>query len=316
MVDVAARLRAGLNPAGAGRWACRKASDGRPVPGPVVPAGAGLGAALFLNSTHLETGRRVVAASLKVQVEPFADAWDLHDLLGGDVYATVAAHNSARFSWVSPAGALLPAGSGPSRGNVIDGGYFENFGAETLREVVAGALAALSGQEYKVRPIVLQISSDPALAVRDRARVDPADCDGAGEFLPFDGAHDLVSVAGWWNELLAPVGGVLSSRVARGILASKGLARYLGWGTVADPNVLDPVFVHLAMPEAKDGFAPPLGWVMTPETRATIDAYLDDKDNRAALDHVLAVLGGEDAGKSVTTASISAQHGAAAGTGR
>ena len=53
--------------------------------------------ALFLNSTHLETGRRVIAASLKVEVEPFTDAWDLHDLLGADVYATVAAHNSARF---------------------------------------------------------------------------------------------------------------------------------------------------------------------------------------------------------------------------
>jgi hypothetical protein len=267
--------------------------------------------ALLLNATHLETGRRVVASSLKVQVEPFADAWDLHDLLGADVYATVTAHNSARFSWVSPAGELRPTRES-SRGHVIDGGYFENFGAETLRDVVTGALAALAPSGRAVRPIVIQISSDPGMAVRDRARADRSDCDGRGEFLSFEDPRDLASVAGWWNELLAPVGGVLSSRAARGILASKDLARFLDCGFAADPNVLDPVFVHLAMPE--DGPAPPLGWVMTPETRANIEAYLDEKENRAALDHVLALLGG-GGGDGVATASATPEA-ATAGVSR
>ena len=192
-----------------------------------------------------------------------------------------------------PAGELVPANGAPSRGNVIDGGYFENFGAETLREVVAGALAALSAKGYKVRPIVIQISSDPGLAVRDRARVDPTQCDGAGEPLPFE-EHDRVSIAGWWNELLAPVGGVLAAELPVASSRARSCAHYLGCSFADNPNVLDPVFVHLAMPEAKDGAAPPLGWAMNLGTRATIDAYLNDRDNRAALDHVLAVLGGEE----------------------
>ena len=49
--------------------------------------------------------------------------------------ASTAAHNSARFTYVSPAGKLVSSRKGQNRGYVIDGGYFENYGALTALEL-------------------------------------------------------------------------------------------------------------------------------------------------------------------------------------
>lgn len=244
--------------------------------------------ALLLNSTHLETGRRVIASNLRIETEPFLDAWDLHDLLKADVYATVAAHNSARFSWISPAGELWGAGDA-FRGHVIDGGYFENYGAVTLRELVQGILNGSRLGGRAIRPVVIQISSDPELPARDRAISEKAPCDGRAAFMPFERAHDLRSATHLGNELLAPVGGVLSARSARGVLASKDLARFMGCIAESGADVVDPVFVHFAMPDRKP--YPALGWVMTEGTRAQIAGYLGTAENEQALATLREALG-------------------------
>ena len=74
--------------------------------------------------------------------------------------ASTAAHNSARFAYVSPAGDL-----GDSKGSMIDGGYFENYGALTALELAAAAGAALNPPKHKpkVKLVFLLISSDPDL---------------------------------------------------------------------------------------------------------------------------------------------------------
>jgi hypothetical protein len=238
---------------------------------------------LLLNATHLETGRRVIASNIKIETAPFLDAWDLHDLLGADVYATVAAHNSARFSWISPAGELW-ARDGRFKGDVIDGGYFENYGALALRELAQGLLDAAARQNLSLRLIVIQISSDPGLAQRDRT-IAP-DCNGTPGFLPFDAAHDLRSVSHLADELLAPVGGVLSARSARGVLASKDLSSALA--CVGEDGTTRPLFVHFAMPDTQP--YPPLGWVMTQSTRDQITKFLDAPENREAWTRVMTAL--------------------------
>ena len=60
---------------------------------------------LLLNSTHMESGKRVVASSIKLD-DKFTDAVDLLSLIGSDVRLSTAAGNSARFTYVSPAGTL------------------------------------------------------------------------------------------------------------------------------------------------------------------------------------------------------------------
>ncbi len=59
-----------------------------------------------------------------IERDVFIDSLDALHELGADVRASAAAHNSARFTYVSPAGDL-----GNGKGSVIDGGYFENSGA-------------------------------------------------------------------------------------------------------------------------------------------------------------------------------------------
>jgi hypothetical protein len=90
------------------------------------------------------------------------DSLDALNVLQSDVRAGTAAHNSARFTYVSPAGDLRHR-----NGAVIDGGYFENFGALTALELAHTAARELTGEPSseppKVQLVILMISSDPDL---------------------------------------------------------------------------------------------------------------------------------------------------------
>jgi hypothetical protein len=128
--------------------------------------------ALLFNATHQETGRRIITSHIKIERDVFLDSYDALQVLGSDMRLSTAAHNSARFTYVSPAGNLISA-TEPShnRGYVIDGGYFENYGAETALELARKAIDAIDPKhENKVKLVVLQISSDPSLK-QDRTLV-------------------------------------------------------------------------------------------------------------------------------------------------
>ena len=97
--------------------------DAWPSPAAGVPA-------LVLNGTHVQTGRRIVATPFSWTTADIPDAYDLLGILGADLPMKTAMHNSARFTYMSPAGRLrTPAAE--DRGHVVDGGYFENSGAAT-----------------------------------------------------------------------------------------------------------------------------------------------------------------------------------------
>ncbi len=228
---------------------------------------------LLFNATHEEQGKRIITSNVKVTEGPFTDAWDIHELLGGrDLPLSTAAHNSARFSWVSPAGTILGP-DGNSRGHVVDGGYFENYGAVTTLEIARAALLEVRNRKLLL-PIIIQISSDPELTPRDQPRGGESSCKTAGRVLPFDPKHDPKSVAGFYNDALAPLAGIYATRSARGIVASKELATWAECWAERELGV-KPVFIHLAMcSEAR----PPLGWVMTSTSRDGIDALLREDE--------------------------------------
>ena len=95
--------------------------------------------------------------------------------------ASTAAHNSARFTYVSPAGDL-----GNKNGSVIDGGYFENYGALSALELARAARVALKDEKPGVKLVILMISSDPGLeSSHTLVRINEAK----------DGGKCLVSVA-------------------------------------------------------------------------------------------------------------------------
>jgi len=190
---------------------------------------------LLLNATHEETGKRIITGHVKIERNVFIDSLDALDLLGDDVRASTAAHNSARFSYVSPAGDL-----GGDRGSVIDGGYFENYGALTALEIARAAsyeLNVVRNKSPKVRLVIVMISSDPGLQeahelVRINEGKRSGKClvsiaereDSSGQSANYLSTNRGEVENAWLNEFWAPFEGVMKVREAHGNRAAAELA--------------------------------------------------------------------------------------------
>ena len=190
---------------------------------------------LLLNATHEETGKRIITGHVKIERNVFIDSLDSLDVLGDDVRASTAAHNSARFSYVSPAGDL-----GGDRGSVIDGGYFENYGALTALEIARAAsyeLNVVRKESPKVKLVIVMISSDPGLQeahelVRIKEGKRSGKClvsiaereDSSGQSANYLSTNQGEVENAWLNEFWAPFEGVMKVREAHGNRAAAELA--------------------------------------------------------------------------------------------
>jgi len=165
---------------------------------------------------------------------------------------------------VSPAGHWKDA-EGNIRGRLVDGGYFENFGAEAIIDLLR-AIDWKSGDWQGIKPIVIAISSDPALEV------------------PFSRAPD-VQAGRFASELVSPVNALLAARTSHGIEALSRLEYEAG--------AAGGSFFHLRMcaPEGdssgKGRLNPPLGWSLSRVARDTIEAYLGEQCNGATINALL-----------------------------
>jgi hypothetical protein len=109
---------------------------------------------LIVQGASENGGRRVLTSGVRFGCDE-VDADDFLEAEGHDVAASTAILNGARFPWVSPAG-TFPArqcgAEGQVNDHVLDGGYFDNAGAETLREVVR-ALGAIRARAAEIDPL-------------------------------------------------------------------------------------------------------------------------------------------------------------------
>ena len=229
--------------------------------------------ALFLNSTHVETGRRYIAMNLRpdAAVGPtlgdadstFADAVDVIGLLTGDLRLSGAVHNSARFTFVSPPG-RLDKGDGVEYGHVVDGGYFENSGLATLHEI--DHLVRLRS----LRPIVVYLCNDPASCARDMTS-----------------DRSQVVRASTTNELLGPVRAVMRARDARGSMARAQMKEeagddFLQFSVCDELNVGETTGGAPAVASESERatrsrervVSPPLGWLLSRMARDWMDSSL------------------------------------------
>ena len=118
-----------------------------------------VGVPFFCSTRRMRSlGNRIITGHVLIERNVFIDSLDALHELGADVRASTAAHNSARFTYVSPAGDL-----GNNKGSVIDGGYFENYGALSALEIARTARVALKDEQPGVKLVILMISSDPGL---------------------------------------------------------------------------------------------------------------------------------------------------------
>ncbi|NKC14545.1 MAG: hypothetical protein GKR94_20895 [Gammaproteobacteria bacterium] len=268
---------------------------------------------LMLNATHEESGKLIVASNLKLGVPGCENAQTFPDLLdiyagdstrGGaplflvsDMPASTAAHNSARFSYVSPAGTLRTGG------HLIDGGYFGNYGAHALQELAEAVHYELSCQEgHAKRPIILvQISNDVNLADK---LLDPTPAGltfESTEVLHSESA-DSAQREAWLSqtgarannlflkEVLAPINGLLNVRESRGVLAAKELASFKDWFKHEEKR--PSMYLHFRLFEDEEEPLA-LGWVLSPGSQNAIRGQLRNKPNARALSQLLCTLGVE-----------------------
>jgi hypothetical protein len=212
--------------------------------------------ALVLNGTHVEWGRRVLLSPFEWGPGQLIDAYDAHQVLGADLPLKTAVHMSARFAYVSPAGWLRSA-DGADHGHVVDGGYFENSGTETLQNL-RSALARVLESDPRLRggsPLaarvhffLLYLCNDPLFC--GRAPVDPGCVEAPPEMALTD--------------LFAPLRALAAARQARASLALDAITRnrsLSGFDEVFEIGVCP----KLAAAEKK---APlPLGWQLSQEVR-------------------------------------------------
>lgn len=222
---------------------------------------------LLLNATVVNGGNRIIASDLVIDGR-FPDAYDAFDpvLDLRQMSLSTAIHNSARFSYISPAGMVSGCGaqgklascdsSGLRHawGRVIDGGYFENSGAETVRDLLFAMQPTLAGwraRGFLIEPVVLVISNSPG-ALAPSGRQDPGNARLEISFL---------------SELLAPPLGLFNTRSARATFAVSAGQRDMAVILPADGER----FLWFGMQTTNDT---PLGWALADQTFDGIDALL------------------------------------------
>jgi hypothetical protein len=221
----------------------------------------------------VESGKRIITSNVPINPGSridFADAEDAEVKLGNDAThdmpLSTAAHMSARFTYVSPAG-LLPDG-----GHVVDGGYFENSGAATALEILYEVEAAIqsAGSGEVVVPVIIEIRNGPT---KEKPNITSA----AATPAPSDKQEFL-------SEALAPVSTLLNTRDARGTFSQAAIR--------SEQESVNPRFANWFLIGLHESPVPlPLGWKLSGDAANEMRNQLDD--NQKVFDSIMAELSGQ-----------------------
>jgi len=141
---------------------------------------------LIVQGASEDGGRRFLTSGIEFACDE-VDADDFLASVGHDVAASTAILNGARFPWISPGGTFPAARCGTSNrvtDHILDGGYFDNAGAETLREMERSlrAIRAQAGEKDPLDIVFLLIGYRDAQVSKPTSRLAVNDL-----FAPFFG---------------------------------------------------------------------------------------------------------------------------------
>jgi hypothetical protein len=233
---------------------------------------------LFLNSTETQSGRRFIQqpfASIRGpgQDDNVVNAATLStDWLPASTPLSAVVHNSARFTYISPAGTLLDIsasqGTKPVPRQLVDGGYFDNSGMTTLAELLLVAAAHVPGcagasdlgsDQCPIR--IIHISNDPGVeTMRSDDRCNTS-----------DDSRTFTS----YGEIRAPVTALLNTREARAAVARSAVRNLFKRGNVltseTDPST-DAFVFHFRLCKGRHHL--PLGWTLSHEAMSEMQTQL------------------------------------------
>ena len=265
----------------------------RPQPGHWIPL-------LVLNGTSEAVGRRILTTPLAMTYKPpkkcttaveaascplFVEADSFHQLLqmkvtdggwskrlgtlgrilyGGaqenDIRLSTAALNSARFPLISPPGSIRNQDY-RLVDRIVDGGYFENYGTLTARELALSVHAVAP----QLKPLVIVISNDPADQldatddIANDQQVQPRPTAAAGEVL---------------TEVIAPITTVVDVRTAHGVQAVNELR------TALHTSIADCGRLVIQLRISPDGDKPlSMSWWESPLVQRRIHRQTEDSQN-------------------------------------
>jgi hypothetical protein len=236
--------------------------------------------ALFLNSTTVAEGKRFIQHPFQPMATPQRQPWtagfDGSSWLDPRVPLSEVVLNSARFTYVSPAGTLeahLANPPVPNRMQLVDGGYFENSGTTTLLELMRLLRGKARQHGVSMRFIVIHISNDPLMS-------DFVEQHDARAPLPFYStacqAVPGAMPAHVRGEATAPLDALLDTRSARGDYARVQLLNALR-PDAADPSRGDMLWHFRLCP---GNYPIPMGWTIS----ATVFTEMSDQLNHYPLE--------------------------------
>jgi hypothetical protein len=246
---------------------------------------------LMLNGTDVGSGKRMITSTIRwSQRQPlFPDSGDFVRLASRDVRLSTAVTNSARFPFISPAGRFVSAPPMKATSyQIIDGGYFENYGARTVWEL-ARAIEDLNAANpsLNVVPIVVVVSNDleadqPPRRLRGECRrlLEDTSDDGGQLTIRCDEPRPaprcvetmLAGAAGSLKpqdqsivpQSFAPLLGLAATRSAHGRDALNILRRDFCRPLTQEDGEPRVRMIHIALPKpnAAKGEAAPMNWVL------------------------------------------------------
>ena len=234
---------------------------------------------LIVQGASEGVGRRMLTSAVKFTCDE-VDADDLLDGLDHDVAASTAILDGARFPWVSPGGtfAYRPCyakeGDPRSSDHVLDGGYFDNAGAETLREMTRAIRSLPGGDTGKLDIIFVLIG----YSNQDPTKPPPLPATGLKAWIP-DRIGSLVP-----NDVFAPLLGLYNGMDAHEAHLAREMKLSSQTGVVdPDPYVSrltgdDPYAALVLCPgevKLSDGrtisYDPPMDWTLSGEAKRYIE---------------------------------------------
>lgn len=246
---------------------------------------------LVFNATDVHSGKRVLQAGVDLagkQPEsggavqrafddafPAAIDWSAKPGGSKEVSLVGAVHNSARFSYASPAGLR----DDTSIQQVVDGGYFENSGATTLLDLLELYRSA-NVKPARKRLFVIHIRNDAGKWPERLA--DEATMPRNG--IPASATGKVVTKT-VYGEIVPPVKTLVETRGARGEYARKALSRWGDYGSDANGNPevkpLEVQHVSIDLVGRSGGYPLPLGWRIGDCALAEMQAQLEGKGGSA-----------------------------------
>lgn len=244
---------------------------------------------LVLNTTDVHSGMRVLQAGVDLDgtntvagstrlhfSDSFPAAVDISAKRGTATENSLvgAVHNSARFSYASPAG-LQDSSASESIRQFVDGGYFENSGTTTLLDLVR-AYRIVSADDTPRRLVVIHISNDANMA--SGQPVGAFESSGTTAF-GRTGKPASKTIRG---EIAPPPMTLLETRHARGEYARSALFRYINdipKDTAAE--VSRPLHRTIALSMRAGGYPLPLGWRVGDCALAEMQEQLESVDRLA-----------------------------------